>query len=492
MFFESIISFIISFLFGASTLVIGARNPIHSILILILVFFLGSILLFLLSMEYFAILFLIVYVGAIVVLFLFIVMMLEIKMVNSSERFSDLFSFKNIILGFLVLEILFFSNEEFWDITPVFENNIKFNWNLTEINLYTDYSKVLNYIGQLKSIGGILFSQYFIAIILISILLFVSMFGSIVMTLESTKRIIIKQQDATLQGFRTPVKEVVVNTLTVGSTVIEEYSITNIASIVAIGIVSYGIVVYVVPFVLKYFASASIAKIVSLASKHKSKIISLALLPIKLKVNDGDSINTAQDFSRISSSNYKLPNLKKNTVQNFEHPKLKNNYSFNWERQLELEKTRDELFEIKTKFMHSNLAKDHIITELSKSLDEEKAGRIAAESAKVIAETNILLVIKQAIEAVTRIGAAVENAVAVPQRNLIEHDAVAQAELTLRNYFATKPQVAAQIVENEVLKATNAGRSTSIYSMNKLSDAVIEAVNTAGVMFNEWIQQFGG
>ena len=135
--------------------------------------------------------------------------------------------------------------------------------------------------------------------------------------------------------------------------------------------------------------------------------------------------------------------------------------------------------------MHSNLAKDHIITELSKSLDEEKAGRIAAESAKVIAETNILLVIKQAIEAVTRIGAAVENAVAVPQRNLIEHDAVAQAELTLRNYFATKPQVAAQIVENEVLKATNAGRSTSIYSMNKLSDAVIEAVNTAGVMFNE-------
>ena len=113
MFFESFIFFIISFLFGASTLVIGARNPIHSILILILVFFLGSILLFLLSMEYFAILFLIVYVGAIVVLFLFIVMMLEIKMVNSSERFSDLFSFKNIILGFLVLEILFFSNEEF-------------------------------------------------------------------------------------------------------------------------------------------------------------------------------------------------------------------------------------------------------------------------------------------------------------------------------------------------------------------------------------------
>lgn len=109
---EFFTSFIISFLFGASTLVIGVKNPIHSILILILVFFLGSTLLFLLCMEYFALLFLIVYVGAIVVLFLFIVMMLEIKMVNSSERFIDLFSFKNIILVFLVLEILFFSSEE--------------------------------------------------------------------------------------------------------------------------------------------------------------------------------------------------------------------------------------------------------------------------------------------------------------------------------------------------------------------------------------------
>ena len=109
---EFFITFILSFIFGASTLVIGVKNPIHSILILILVFFLGSVLLFFLCMEYFALLFLIVYVGAIVVLFLFIVMMLEIKMVNSSERFSDLLSFKNLILLFLVLEVLVFSTEE--------------------------------------------------------------------------------------------------------------------------------------------------------------------------------------------------------------------------------------------------------------------------------------------------------------------------------------------------------------------------------------------
>ena len=111
--YQNILVFLIAFLFGASTLVLGVKNPIHAILILILVFFIGSLLLFFLCMEYFALLFLIVYVGAIVVLFLFIVMMLEIKMVNSSERFLDLISFKNIILYLLVLEVLFFSNEEF-------------------------------------------------------------------------------------------------------------------------------------------------------------------------------------------------------------------------------------------------------------------------------------------------------------------------------------------------------------------------------------------
>lgn len=155
-------------------------------------------------MEYFALLFLIVYVGAIVVLFLFIVMMLEIKMVNSSERFSDLLSFKNLILLFLVLEVLVFSTEELWEITPLLTNLNYLDLNLVEINLYTDYSKVLNHVGQLRALGGILFTQYILGIILISILLFISMFGSIVMTLQSSNQVVVKQQDATLQGFRSP------------------------------------------------------------------------------------------------------------------------------------------------------------------------------------------------------------------------------------------------------------------------------------------------
>lgn len=198
------ISFIVSFLFGAATLVIGVQNPIHSILILIIVFFLGSVLLFLLCMEYFALLFLIVYVGAIVVLFLFIVMMLEIKMVNTSERFRDLFSFRNIILAFLVLEVLFFSSEEFWDLSFLFNTDTSVTRILSEVNLYTDYSKLLYQTGQLRALGGVLFTDYILSIILISVLLFISMFGSIVMTLETHAYKIIKEQDSNIQGLRHP------------------------------------------------------------------------------------------------------------------------------------------------------------------------------------------------------------------------------------------------------------------------------------------------
>jgi len=92
---EFLFTILSALIFGSSTLVIGITNPIHSILILIFVFFLGSLFLFILQLEYFALLFLIVYVGAIVVLFLFIVMMLEIKTFSVAQQFNDLFYYRS-------------------------------------------------------------------------------------------------------------------------------------------------------------------------------------------------------------------------------------------------------------------------------------------------------------------------------------------------------------------------------------------------------------
>lgn len=106
-------SYLTSFIFGAASIVISGVSAIHSILTLIAVFFLGTVMLFSLQVEYFGLLFLIVYVGAIVVLFLFIVMMLEIKTINLSERLNDVFSFRNIILGLFLLEIVIATNQDF-------------------------------------------------------------------------------------------------------------------------------------------------------------------------------------------------------------------------------------------------------------------------------------------------------------------------------------------------------------------------------------------
>ena len=64
--------------------VIISKNPIHSILSLILVFFNAASLLILLGAEFLAMLFVIVYVGAVAVLFLFVIMMLNIKAANLS------------------------------------------------------------------------------------------------------------------------------------------------------------------------------------------------------------------------------------------------------------------------------------------------------------------------------------------------------------------------------------------------------------------------
>lgn len=70
----------------SAIMVIGAQNPIHSVIFLILVFCNATGLLILLKIEFIALMFLIIYVGAIAVLFLFVVMMLNIKLSELSQN----------------------------------------------------------------------------------------------------------------------------------------------------------------------------------------------------------------------------------------------------------------------------------------------------------------------------------------------------------------------------------------------------------------------
>jgi len=201
-----------AFISGTCLLVSIVQNPIHSILLLIRVFFIGTLLLFFLQREYYARLFLIVYVGAIVVLFLFIIRILELKILNVANRFKDLFIFRYIILVFFCIEVFFLISQAFFDLNSF--RSIEFFKNPTlfiEGNQYMDWSKLIQPTDQLRSLGGLLYNEYKITVILASILLFLSIVGALAITRFFPEKTFkrhtyfnIKLQDPNIQTRRHP------------------------------------------------------------------------------------------------------------------------------------------------------------------------------------------------------------------------------------------------------------------------------------------------
>jgi len=206
--FYWILSYYVAMILAACTFAIAVQNPIHSILMLIYAFIMGSMILTMFSLDYFALLFLLVYVGAIVVLFLFIVMMLELKMINVSERFSDLFNYKNIIIPSLLVELLLLEQADIFNGLSSWYHIFYMNHGeilsiaFKESNLYVDFSNILNEIDPLTALGLILFKEEKIGILLSAVLLFVSMIGSIVLTMDSKALHVIKSQDGSHQMLR--------------------------------------------------------------------------------------------------------------------------------------------------------------------------------------------------------------------------------------------------------------------------------------------------
>ena len=197
-----------SFLFSASLLVVGTVNPIHSLLSLISVIFIGSVLLFSLSLEYFGLLFLIVYVGAIVVLFLFVVIMLEIKRVNTSTSFQELFSARSFIIPFILFLILTSVADEYLTALPARDIGGKTyslgTQEFQQSNLYVNYSMLIHMSDQLRGLGALLFTEYKLTLIITGILLFLAIVGAIVLSLDISRISAIKTQDANNQAIRNP------------------------------------------------------------------------------------------------------------------------------------------------------------------------------------------------------------------------------------------------------------------------------------------------
>jgi NADH-quinone oxidoreductase subunit J len=163
-------------------------NPVHSVLFLVLVFCNATGLLILLEVEFLALLFLVVYVGAIAVLFLFVVMMLapaEGKMATGNT-FGELSSYGG---GFLLVALLLasiFLGEVFFVVRG---NLVSLEESIEgSIPSYIGWIQVLDGTGSstsnLESLGQVLYTYYFYYFLVAGFVLLVAMIGAIVLTLE--------------------------------------------------------------------------------------------------------------------------------------------------------------------------------------------------------------------------------------------------------------------------------------------------------------------
>lgn len=169
--------FLSSLLILSALLVISAQNPIHSVFFLVLVFLISAFLLFLLEIEFVSLLFVLVYVGAIAVLFLFVVMMLEIKIANYEKEFLIYLPMGSFLGIIFFLEVFLTFHENFVPFSP-----------LTTRELYTDWVNSLDSLSNLEVLGQLLYTYYFFYFLIAGIILLVAMVGAIVLTLNFTQK----------------------------------------------------------------------------------------------------------------------------------------------------------------------------------------------------------------------------------------------------------------------------------------------------------------
>ena len=181
----------------SGVMVIQARNPVHSVLFLILVFFNSAGLLLLLGLDFFAMIFLVVYVGAIAVLFLFVVMMLNIKLAEINEKKLRYLPIGGL-LGVLFLFEIFLIVDN--DLIPLLlsTNNIMYI-QLTAVK-YIEWSSYINTVTNIQAVGQLIYTYYFYFFLMASLILLVAMIGAIVLTMH--KSVGIKRQEVFEQNTR--------------------------------------------------------------------------------------------------------------------------------------------------------------------------------------------------------------------------------------------------------------------------------------------------
>ena len=168
---------------GSAFMVISARNPVHSVLFLILAFVNAAGLFVLLGAEFLAMILVVVYVGAVAVLFLFVVMMLDVDFAELKQGFLQYLPIGAVIGAIVLIELVLVVGA--WQIGP----------------LAVAHAPTPSPVGMTntQALGRVLYTQYAYLFEAAGLVLLTAMIGAIVLTLHhkpGVKRQVIAEQNA--------------------------------------------------------------------------------------------------------------------------------------------------------------------------------------------------------------------------------------------------------------------------------------------------------
>jgi NADH-quinone oxidoreductase subunit J len=171
---------------ASAVMVISSRNPVHSVLFLILCFFNAAGLFILMGAEFLAMILVVVYVGAVAVLFLFVVMMLDVDFVELRQGMLNYLPV-GATIGLIVLVELAL---------------VLGTWGFSATALKAAAAPAATGVTNTEALGQILYTKYVYYFEASGLILLVAMIGAIVLTLRH--KVGIKRQDVSVQVARNP------------------------------------------------------------------------------------------------------------------------------------------------------------------------------------------------------------------------------------------------------------------------------------------------
>jgi len=169
---EAIIFYVFAFMtITTATVVVTVRNPINAALFLVLTFFTSAVIWMTLEAEFLAIILVLVYVGAVMVLFLFVVMMLDINIAQMREGFSRILPLGIVFAVIMLLLMWSVVTDDIFSIESI----------ATPVPKGADFSNT-------KALGGVLYTEYVFAFEIAAVILLVALVAALSLTMRKRPR----------------------------------------------------------------------------------------------------------------------------------------------------------------------------------------------------------------------------------------------------------------------------------------------------------------